>query len=50
MKRLAQLSGVDWDAGDEDYLREQIRTNPLVKDPGAIPSRAPRFEFSAAEA
>jgi arginine/lysine/ornithine decarboxylase len=23
---------VDWDAWDEDHLRERIRTNPLVKD------------------
>ena len=27
------IGAVDWDAWDEDYLREQIRDNPLVKDP-----------------
>ena len=27
------IGAVDWDAWDESYLREQIRANPLVKDP-----------------
>ncbi len=27
------IGAVDWDAWDEKYLREQIRANPLVKDP-----------------
>ena len=27
------VGAVDWDAWDEGSLREQIRTNPLVKDP-----------------
>ena len=27
------IGAVDWDAWDEAYLREQIRDNPLVKDP-----------------
>ena len=30
---FGMIGAVDWDAWDEDYLREQIRTNPLVKDP-----------------
>jgi ornithine decarboxylase len=27
------IGAVDWNAWDEHYLREQIRNNPLVKDP-----------------
>ncbi len=30
---FGMIGAVDWDAWDEAYLREQIRTNPLVKDP-----------------
>ena len=30
---FGMIGAVDWDAWDEDHLREQIRTNPLVKDP-----------------
>ena len=30
---FGMIGAVDWSAWDEDYLREQIRTNPLVKDP-----------------
>jgi ornithine decarboxylase len=30
---FGMIGAVDWDAWDESYLREQIRTNPLVKDP-----------------
>ncbi|TIL51576.1 ornithine decarboxylase [Mesorhizobium sp.] len=30
---FGMIGAVDWNAWDEDYLREQIRTNPLVKDP-----------------
>ena len=30
---FGMIGAVDWDAWDEDYLREQIRKNPLVKDP-----------------
>jgi len=30
---FGMIGAVDWDAWDEKYLREQIRTNPLVKDP-----------------
>jgi ornithine decarboxylase len=30
---FGMIGAVDWAAWDESYLREQIRTNPLVKDP-----------------
>ena len=30
---FGMIGAVDWDAWDEGYLREQIRANPLVKDP-----------------
>ena len=30
---FGMIGAVDWDAWDEQYLREQIRANPLVKDP-----------------
>ena len=30
---FGMIGAVDWDAWDEDALRERIRTNPLVKDP-----------------
>jgi arginine/lysine/ornithine decarboxylase len=30
---FGMIGAVDWDAWDEDKLRERIRTNPLVKDP-----------------
>lgn len=29
---FGMIGAVDWDAWDENYLREQIRTHPLVKD------------------
>lgn len=29
---FGMIGAVDWDAWDEDYLREQIRVHPLVKD------------------
>jgi ornithine decarboxylase len=29
---FGMIGAVDWDAWNEDYLREQIRVNPLVKD------------------
>ncbi|HEX2842710.1 ornithine decarboxylase [Hyphomicrobium sp.] len=29
---FGMIGAVDWDAWDEAYLRERIRTNPLVKD------------------
>jgi ornithine decarboxylase len=37
---FGMIGAVDWDAWDETYLREQIRVNPLVKDPER--SKAPR--------
>ena len=30
---FGMIGAVDWEAWDEAYLREQIRSNPLVKDP-----------------
>ena len=30
---FGMIGAVDWDAWDEDHLREQIRKNPLVTDP-----------------
>jgi ornithine decarboxylase len=30
---FGMIGAVDWDAWDEEYLRGQIRANPLVKDP-----------------
>ena len=30
---FGMIGAVDWDAWNEDYLRGQIRSNPLVKDP-----------------
>ena len=30
---FGMVGAVDWDAWDENWLREQIRQNPLVKDP-----------------
>jgi ornithine decarboxylase len=30
---FGMIGAVDWEAWNEDYLREQIRRNPLVKDP-----------------
>ena len=30
---FGMIGAVDWDAWDEKYLREQIRINPLVRDP-----------------
>jgi ornithine decarboxylase len=30
---FGMIGAVDWEAWDEEYLREQIRANPLVKDP-----------------
>ena len=29
---FGMIGAVDWDAWDEEYLRDQIRANPLVKD------------------
>ena len=47
MKRLAQRQALDWDAGDEDYLREQIRRIRSSKTPGR--SRAERPASSSAQ-
>lgn len=30
---FGMIGAVDWDAWDEDYLRDRIRANPLVTDP-----------------
>jgi ornithine decarboxylase len=30
---FGMIGAVDWDAWDETYLRERIKSNPLVKDP-----------------
>ncbi len=30
---FGMIGALDWDAWDEEYLREQIRANPLVTDP-----------------
>jgi ornithine decarboxylase len=30
---FGMIGAVDWDAWDEEYLRAQIKANPLVKDP-----------------
>ena len=38
---FGMIGAVDWDAWDEDYLRERIRTNPLVKDPKRADAERP---------
>jgi ornithine decarboxylase len=38
---FGMIGAVDWDAWDEEYLREQIRANPLVKDPETSRSDRP---------
>lgn len=38
---FGMIGAVDWNAWDESYLREQIRTNPLVKDPGRWKAERP---------
>jgi ornithine decarboxylase len=38
---FGMIGAVDWDAWDEAYLREQIRKNPLVKDPQRHKSERP---------
>jgi arginine/lysine/ornithine decarboxylase len=35
------IGAVDWDAWDEERLREQIRANPLVKDPARAAAERP---------
>jgi ornithine decarboxylase len=38
---FGMIGAVDWDAWDEKYLREQIRTNPLVTDPQRYQAERP---------
>nr|WP_202031809.1 ornithine decarboxylase [Paraburkholderia sacchari] len=38
---FGMIGAVDWSAWDEDYLREQIRTNPLVADPDRSTAQRP---------
>ncbi len=38
---FGMIGAVDWEAWDESYLREQIRLNPLVKDPERHRSERP---------
>ncbi|HVP30047.1 MAG TPA: ornithine decarboxylase [Myxococcota bacterium] len=38
---FGMIGAMDWDAFDEGYLREQIRRNPLVKDPDAHKAKRP---------
>jgi ornithine decarboxylase len=38
---FGMIGAVDWDAWDEGYLREQIRANPLVKDPERARAKRP---------
>src|SRR5215470_1529710 len=38
---FGMIGAVDWDAWDEKYLREQVRTNPLVTDPERYKAKRP---------
>ena len=38
---FGMIGAVDWDAWDESYLREQIRKNPLIKDPNRYKTDRP---------
>src|SRR6187399_784555 len=38
---FGMIGAVDWDAWDEKSLREQIRTNPMVKDPDLYQATRP---------
>src|SRR5512134_1298711 len=38
---FGMIGAVDWEAWDEKYLREQIRANPLVKDPQRSQAQRP---------
>jgi ornithine decarboxylase len=38
---FGMIGAVDWDAWSEDYLRQQIRMNPLVKDPERYKAQRP---------
>ena len=38
---FGMIGAVDWDAWDETYLRERIKSNPLVKDPNLHKAERP---------
>ena len=38
---FGMIGAVDWDAWDEKYLRERIKSNPLVKDPNLHKAERP---------
>ena len=38
---FGMIGAVDWEAWDEGWLREQIRTNPLVRDPARHKAERP---------
>ena len=38
---FGMIGAVDWDAWDESYIRNQIRKNPLVKDPNRHKTERP---------
>ncbi len=38
---FGMIGAVDWDAWNESYLRERIRTNPLVEDPERFTAARP---------
>lgn len=38
---FGMIGAVDWEAWDEDYLRKQIRANPLLKDPERADAERP---------
>ena len=38
---FGMIGAVDWDAWDEDYLRKQIRANPLIKNPDLYKAERP---------
>ena len=44
---FGMIGAVDWDAWDENYLREQIRANPLVTDPSARQAPSARSAWPA---
>jgi ornithine decarboxylase len=38
---FGMIGAVDWDAWDEKYLRDQIRANPMIKDPERAKAQRP---------
>jgi len=38
---FGMIGAVDWEAWDEEYLRDRIRANPLVQDPGRYKKERP---------